>query len=597
MAAFRKERLGLPERPEDAGQFDLVVVGGGMAGTCTAVSAARLGCRVALIQNRPVLGGNNSSEVRVHLGGKINQQPYPALGNLVREIGPRTHGNARPATNYEDQKKLDVVEAEKSLHLFLNMHAFDVEMDGDRIVAVVAKHISTNREYRFTAPLFADCTGDGNLGFLAGADYRMGRESRDETGEELATEKPDKLTMGTSIMWYAVKTDEPSPFPECPWALEFNDQSYQRATRGEWNWETGMNLHQIDEFERVRDRGLRAVFGNWAYLKNHSPEKDEVANLKLGWVAFVGGKRESRRLLGDVILTQQDIEGQRPWPDASLTTTWSIDLHYPDPKNTKHFPGEEFRSIAEFRHIKPYAVPYRCLYSRNVSNLMMAGRNISVTHVALGTVRVMNTCGMMGEVAGMAAAVCKRYETTPRGVYQNYLEDLKGLMGQGVGAPPPPPVTERPPAWIGSAGANLARAAEVTVSGNYGGKQYPAGNVNDGRFDVRDNGLRFVSDANLPGWVELGWDEPQTVNAVRIVTGQADQIEPKTPITDFVLQYHDGTDWKDVPGTAATGNIEFDWNAKFAPLSTTRLRLLVTAAPGDLIRIWEFEVYRVAGEK
>ena len=134
----------------------------------------------------------------------------------------------------------------------------------------------------------------------------------------------------------------------------------------------------------------------------------------------------------------------------------------------------------------------------------------------------------------------------------------------------------------------------MTVSGNYGPGKYPAANVNDGRFDVRDNGLRFVSDDTLPGWVELAWDEPQTINAARIVTGQADQIEPKTPIMDFVLQYHDGSDWKDVPGTETAGNAEFDWNASFAPLTTTRLRLLVTAAPGDLIRIWEFEVYRVA---
>ena len=594
MAALRRKLLGLPEAPEDAGPFDLVVVGGGVAGTCTAVSAARLGCKVALVQNRPVLGGNNSSEVRVHLCGKINQEPYPALGNLVREVRPQyDRGNAAPAKFYEDEKKLEVVRAEKNLHLFLNMHAFRVEMDGDRIVAVIAKDVRSNKEYRFIAPLFADCTGDGNLGFLAGADYRMGRESREETGEPLAPEKGDAMTMGTSVQWYTAETDEPAPFPECPWALPFDDQSYQRAKRGDWNWETGMNRHQVAEFELVRDHGLRAVFGNWAYLKNHSAEKEEIANLKLAWVAYVGGKRESRRLLGDVVLKQQDIEERREWPDASVTTTWSIDLHYPDPKNTEHFPGEEFRSVAEFLHIKPYAIPYRCLYSRNVSNLMMAGRNISVTHVALGTVRVMRTCGMMGEVAGMAAAVCKQYETTPRGVYQNYLDDLKGLMQKGVGAPPPPPVTERPPAWIGTAGPNLARAAEVSVSGNYGETQYPVTNVNDGRFDVADNGLRWVSDKSLPAWVELAWDEPQTINAARVVTGQTGEIEPTTPIMDFVLQYHDGTDWKEIPGTAVTDNFEFDWNAKFAPVTARRFRLLVTASPGEIIRIWELELYRL----
>jgi hypothetical protein len=598
MAAFRRKLLGLPEEPEDAGRFDFVVVGGGMAGTCAAVSAARLGCNVALIQNRPVLGGNNSSEVRVHLGGKINQEPYPALGNLVREVGPRIdRGNGAPARYYEDKKKLKIVEAEKSLHLFLNMHVFKVQKESDRIVAVIARHIRSNREYRFAAPLFADCTGDGNLGYLAGAEYRVGRESRDETGEPLAPEKSDRLTMGTSVQWYAEKTDTPKPFPECPWALQFNDQTYQRATRGDWNWETGMNRDQITQFELIRDHGLRAVFGNWAYLKNHSPEKDEIVNYELAWVAYVGGKRESRRLLGDVVLRQQDIDGRREWPDASVTTTWSIDLHYPDPENTEQFPGEEFRSVAEFHPVKPYAIPYRCFYSQNVSNLMMAGRDVSVTHVALGTVRVMRTCGMMGEVVGMAASLAKKYETSPRGVYQTYLEDLKGLMRKGVGAPPPPPVGLRPPEWIGLAGPNLARTAQVTVSGNYNEKQYPAANVNDGRFDVADNGLRWVSDKSLPGWVELAWDEPQTVSAARVVTGQTGELEPTTPIMDFVLQYHDGADWKDVPGTRVRDNFEFDWHATFAPITARRFRLLVTAAPGDLIRIWEFEVYHLPSNK
>ncbi|MHC4404380.1 MAG: FAD-dependent oxidoreductase, partial [Planctomycetota bacterium] len=347
MATFRRRQLELADAPEEAGRFDLVVVGGGMAGTCTAVSAARLGLEVALIQNRPVLGGNNSSEVRVHLGGKINQEPYPALGNLVREIGPRLQGNAQPARNYEDERKRKVVEAEQSLHLFLNTHVFRVEMDGSRIVAAIGKHITSGKELRFEAPLFADCTGDGNLGCLAGADYRMGRESREETDESLAPEKADRMTMGTSVMWYAAETDQPAAFPECPWAAQFDQTTYQRATRGDWNWETGMNRDQIAEFERIRDYGLRVVFGNWSYLKNHSREKDELANHELAWVAYIGGKRESRRLLGDVILQQQDVEDQRAFPDASVTTTWTIDLHYPDPNNTRDFPGEEFRSIAE----------------------------------------------------------------------------------------------------------------------------------------------------------------------------------------------------------------------------------------------------------
>ncbi len=433
LAKFRREVLGLPDAPQQAGQFDLVVAGGGMAGTCTAISAARLGLKVALVQDRPVLGGNNSSEVRVHLNGQINLPPYRRIGDVVAELDSGGRGNAQVAALYDDQKKLDLVRAEPNIRLFLDVHAYRVEKEGNRIVAVIGSDTRTSRDLRFAAPLFADCTGDGTIGFLAGADYRMGRESWVETGETLAPKEPDKMTMGASVQWYSVETPRPSPFPDCPWALAFTEQSCERMTRGDWNWETGLNKDQIADFEAIRDHGLRAVYGNWAFLKNHSKDKAKYANRKLSWVAYVAGKRESRRLLGDVILTQQDVQEQRSYPDGFVTTTWSLDLHYPDPANTQYFPGEEFKTICKTPAIKPYAVPYRCFYSRNVENLFMAGRDVSVTHVALGTVRVMRTCGMMGEVVGMAASICKNRNTTPRGVFVEHLPELKELATRGVG--------------------------------------------------------------------------------------------------------------------------------------------------------------------
>jgi len=588
LAALRRKLLGLPDTPPEAGRFDLVVVGGGMAGCCAAISGARLGLDVALIQNRPVLGGNNSSEVRVHLGGGIHLPPYPALGGVVKELSPGHSGNAGPAENYGDEKKLAVVEAQQKLRLFLNTHVFAAEKQGDRVVAVVGKNIRTGEELRFPGRWFADCTGDGNLGHLVGAEHRYGRESQDETGESIAVEEADRQTMGTSVMWNTVETDEPTGFPETPWAIQFNEKTCQGATGGNWNWETGFRWHQVKDAEKIRDHGLRAVFGNWSFQKNHAPDKEKYARLKLNWVAYVGGKRESRRLLGDVILRQQDVDEQKPYPDASVTTTWSIDLHLPILSD--QFPGKEFRSKALFHRVKPYAIPYRCLYSRNVDNLFMAGRCISVTHVALGTVRVMNTCGMMGEVVGMAAAVCKRYDGNPRDVYTNYLDELKELMSKGVGRGPIPQ-PPKPPEWIGSAGENLAREATVTVSSNYPKDSYPAKHVNDGKVSYTDNRLRFVSDAELPGFVELAWTKPQTLSAARIVTGQARGKWPKTPILDFVLQYHDGSDWRDIPGTRVTGNESPDWNARFGPVTSDRVRLRVTASPGDLIRIWEFELY------
>ena len=433
LGKFRRKELGIPKKPAKAGHFDLVVVGGGVAGTTSAISAARLGLRVALVQDRPVLGGNNSSEVRVHLGGRINMEPFPALGNVVKEIGPSRGGNARPAEYYEDEKKMEMVAAEPNITLFTNYRAFAVKTKGSRITEVHARHIENSKELMFTAPLFADCTGDGTIGVLAGADYTTGREGRDEFGESTAPEVADKMTMGASVQWYSAEKDVPQEFPLFQYGVEFNEKNTEKVTMGEWTWETGMNFDQINDFEQIRDYGLLVVYSNWSSLKNSGSEKEKYSKRKLEWVAYIAGKRESRRLWGDHILTEHDLVNYKVYPDASAPTTWTIDLHYPDPKNTNHFPEMEFKSIAVHKKIHPYPIPYRCLYSRNVENLFMAGRNISVTHVALGTIRVMRTTGMMGEVVGMAASIASKHRTNPRGVYQNHLDELISLMKKGVG--------------------------------------------------------------------------------------------------------------------------------------------------------------------
>ncbi|MDR0352968.1 MAG: FAD-dependent oxidoreductase [Opitutaceae bacterium] len=461
------------ERPRqpviDAGGFDLVVAGGGLAGCCAALSAARLGCKVALIQNRPVLGGNNSSEIRVGASGRIEQQPYPRLGYLMDELNnigrwnireakekpaaersrqitaiaarhPEKHiHNGGPASNYDDARKERLIRAEPNITLFLNTQADAVETApapaaaARRITAIIATNILTGERLRFRAKLFADCTGDATIGFLAGADWREGRESRAETAEPRAPAQPDRMVMGASVQWYAEDAPAPVPFPACPWAIEFDERTAQPGLRGDWKWETGMNRDQVAEIERIRDHGLRAVFGNWDFLKNRSEKKADYAGKQLAWVAHIAGKRESRRLLGDVILREQDILDGATFPDGSFTTTWGVDLHFPKP--LEGMTEEPFLAISKSPRIKPLAVPYRCLYSRNIENLFMAGRNISVTHVALGTVRVMRTGGMMGEVVGMAASLCKKHTATPRQIYQRHLDELKSLMTQGVGKP------------------------------------------------------------------------------------------------------------------------------------------------------------------
>ena len=582
LGALRR-KLGLVSDPTPAGEFDLVVVGGGIAGTATALSAGRLGLSVALIQDRPVLGGNNSSEVRVWLNGKTNYKPYPRIGDLTREMEParRSHGQTDNAAElYEDARRIALVRAEKNVSLFLGYRGNAVEMDSGRIVAVIAQSITTAARLRFQAGLVADCTGHGVIGALAGADFEMTRKGH----------------MGRSNLWTLVDTGKATSFPRCPWAVDLSAKPFP-ARLGAWFWESGFDRDPFVDGERIRDTNFRAMYGAWDALKN---VRKKYPTHKIAWAAYIAGPRESRRLLGDVILSKPDVLTARKYPDGCVPTTWSIDLHLPDKRYVKGFESDPFLSKAHFTRFKgPYWVPYRCLYSRNVPNLFMAGRDISVTHEALGTVRVMRTCGMMGEVVGMAASICKKYRTSPRGVYADHLAQLQALMTRGVGTKPwaptsrraAAPVTLTPPKWLQTAGANLALKATVSVSSNYDAKKYPPKHVNDGKGNVNDNDLRWVSARSVPNHVELAWDAPRTIGAVRLLNGYAQQGRLTWPIYDFVLQAHDGTGWKDIPGTRTTDNRKGDWHARFKPVTTKRLRLVVTAANQDTTRLWEFEVY------
>ncbi len=417
LPGWRRTALGLPEEPETKGPYDLVVIGGGYSGMGAAISAARQGLAVALLQDRPVLGGNGSSEVRVWAMGLIRRGRYPRIGEIVEEFADTATKSPGTYEEFEDAKKERIVRAEPTIDLFLNTHAFAVTREDNQILSVTALDTRTSRELEFTGPFFCDATGHATIGHLAGAETVMEPKGR----------------MGMSNMWAWANSDQPESFPETPWALplEMADFPYPRDFHGQWFWESGFDKDPLADAEGIRDWNLRAVFGAFNAMKNRGGAADH-ANAMLTWVAYIGGPRESRRILGDVVLSQDDIVAKREFPDGCVPSTWSIDLHYPKEQYAKKFPDNPFISIAVHdRRVDRsvgYPVPYRCFYSKDVENLFMAGRCISVTHEALGTVRVMKTCGMMGEVVGKAASVAVRHGTTPRGVYENHWDEMDELL-------------------------------------------------------------------------------------------------------------------------------------------------------------------------
>ncbi|MBN2507939.1 MAG: FAD-dependent oxidoreductase [Verrucomicrobia bacterium] len=420
LAAWRQAVRGEPPVPAVTQRVDCVVVGGGMAGCCAAVAAARSGIAVALVHDRPFLGGNGSQEIRVGMRGDKRHA-------IVTEL-TSPGANRDDATIAEDVRRLAILQAEPNLGLFMPWRAYAAGINvSRRITHIDARHTHTGERLRLEAPIFIDCTGDGWIGYWAGADYRMGREGAGEYGESRAPAEPDAKTMGNSLMWKTRDDGVPVRFPAVPWAMDVAED--RAATGGEWNWEYGMSLNTITDAEAIRDHLLRAIYGNFYNAKQNPAH----TNLVLDWVPYLAGKRESRRLLGDHILTQSDLVNGVYFEDAIATTDWGIDLHE----------ETEVSYLATYTKtvIAKCFFPFRCLYSRNVPNLMMAGRCLSATHVGLGSPRVQNTCGQMGVAVGIAAALCKEHGIEPRDLYRSADRTVE-LQARITGAWPerPPPI-------------------------------------------------------------------------------------------------------------------------------------------------------------
>ena len=414
----------------DGGSYDIAVVGGGYGGMMSAKMASQMGLKVALIQDRPILGGNNSSEVRVWLYGLTCFKEFPKLGeitNIFDQKVSQIDGILNKAENYEDERKLKIFEEDENITLFLNHSLKGVETQNNTINSITIYNVKTCDYTKITAPLYVDCTGDGTLGYLAGADYEQ-----TNTGH-----------MEQSNFWCVDDMGNEQTFAPCPWAIDlhnvnfvsrptFNGVEYytekqSAITIGNWQWGSGFEIDPIKYSEQIRDYNFRAMYGAWDAIKNTDKT---LKNYKIVHSSYISGKRESRRLLGDIVMNSSDIITGKKYNDAIVGIDFSLDMHRP---HHKYYPayheGYAFIGLDCAEKFKaPYFMPYRCLYSRNISNLFMAGRDISVTHDALGPVRVMRTIGMMGEVVGYASYLCKKYNTTPRGVYEKYINELLTYM-------------------------------------------------------------------------------------------------------------------------------------------------------------------------
>jgi hypothetical protein len=584
---------------------DVLVAGGGLAGVCAAVAAARGGAKVVLVQDRSRLGGNSSSEIKMHVVGANAHTGRPGWreGGLIEEFRLDDAAN-NPQRCFElwDLLLYDKVVSEPNLTLLLDTTLFSAQVQAGKIESVLARCDRTEHLYQIAAKLFCDCTGDSRLGLEAGAEMRVGHESRDEFGESLAPVAPDGNTQGCSILFTSRDFGRPMPFVPPKWARKITAK--QLKFRGVSSWEYGYwwiewggQVNTVSDNERIRFELLSIVLGVWDYIKN-SGKHPTAANWALDWVGMLPGKREARRLVGDHMLTQQDLMGLGDeMEDAVCIGGWNLDEHpstgFDDPEKPP------FVSIG-LREV--YNIPLRSLYSKNVTNLLMAGRNISATHTAFTSTRVMATCAVEGQAVGTAAALCARQELLPRqlvadksklhALQQTLLRNdqtIKGLKNEDE--------------------ADLARTATVTASAEE--PKSPAAGVIDGY--VRSfGGESHRWDAPLAAdgsWIELAWPRPVRLAQVQLTFDSGFQREltlsasegvnrhvirapqPET-VKDYVVQYRPaaGADWVDA--VRVEGNHQRLCRHELEPVEAVALRVTVLATNGDpLARIFEIRCY------
>jgi hypothetical protein len=586
-------------------EADVVVAGGGMAGVCAAVAAARHGAKVVLVQDRSRLGGNASSEVKMHIVGASCHKGRPGWreSGLLEEFRlDDAVNNPQRCWELWDLLLYDKVMSEPNITLLLESILYAASVKDGKIQDVMVRCDKSEHLYRIQAGLFVDATGDSRLGLEAGAQLRMGREARSEFNESLAPEKTDLETLGSSILFTSRLHHRPMPFTPPKWARKVTKE--QLVHRGITSWEYGYwwiewggNLDTIRDNERIRFELLSIVMGVWDYIKN-SGEFPDSSNFALDWVGMMPGRRGSRRLVGDHILTQHDLLSG-DFEDAVAIGGWPMDDHPPGGFDRADLPPN-----TTLRTDEVFNIPLRSLYSRNVRNLFMAGRNISATHAAFTSTRVMGTCSVIGQAVGTAAALCRQRNLLPRNLYErkDQLRELQQALLRDD-------QTIRGLANRDS--ADLARQAKVTASAeredaraalvlNGFVRDIPKGQVNHWAAPMGGGGA----------WIELAWERPQTIGEIQITfdsgfereltltsqdsinTGIVRAAQPET-VRDYALLCRASAAGEPAQLIAVTGNHQrVNRHRLERPVTAQALRLHISATNGDeFARVFEIRCY------
>jgi len=483
-------------------KYSVVVVGGGMAGVCTAIASARSGADTALIQNRPVLGGNASSEIRMHIcgadyhGKRENARETGIIEEILLENRKR---NPQYSYSVFDTILWEKTNFQENLDLYLNTHMTKVFTEKNIIKSIEAEQLTTEKKFLISGEIFIDSTGDGTLSYLSDADYMSGREGKEVFGETYAPEKSDDYTMGNTLLFATKDMKEPVEFEKPEWANTYTEEDLKNRNHGAhgynywWIEVGGEDLDTISDAEEIRDELLKAVYGVWDHIKNHGDHKAD--NYALDWVGFLPGKRESRRIKGDYILKEQDLFAGKRFEDAVAYGGWPMDMHSVGGIRSKVKPTDwiEMDDL--------YTIPYRSMYSKNIKNLLLNGRLISVSHMAFGSTRVMATCSVIGQAVGSAAAMAVKNNISVKSISNNISSLQQKLLKDDIFIP-----------GIKNEDQNdLAKKSKIKVSST--AKGTTGDNLINGYsrdFNNQNNG--WISDENNQSeefneWVELEFDE------------------------------------------------------------------------------------------